>query len=49
MPDFVNKFTAGDSQTAEDADEVVERVVTETKVRTEKNADAQKEECSDEE
>ncbi len=49
VPDFVNKFTAGDSQTAEDADEVVERVVTETKVRTEKNADAQKEECSDEE
>ena len=48
VPDFGNKFTSGDSSTAADTDEVVEKIVTETKVKTEKKADSKKDEYSTE-
>ncbi len=49
VPDFVNKFTGGSASDTSDTDEVVERVMTETKVKTEKKADTEKEECSTQE
>lgn len=48
VPDFVNKFTSGDSSSSGDADDVVEKIVTETKIKTEKKADSNKDEYSTE-